>query len=290
MLLKEKVRPYFYLAPAYLCMSLIFIYPVITLFRFSMLKIRGSEHTFVGFNNFAYLFRDEVFGLAIRHNLTLLICVPVLIFLALIFSSLLFDQMTGWKFYRVSIFLPYILAIPVVGIIFSYIFQYNGILNTFLRWVGLGKLALDWLGKPSLALQTVMFVIIWKELGFGTILFLARLMSMDAELLEAATIDGANWWQRLIHINIPQLHSAIEFYVIISVINMLSWMFPYIYIMTTGGPANATMITELYIFQHGFRYQMMGVASACAVLLLAVTFVFIFLQFRIRGGMAIEKA
>jgi ABC-type sugar transport system permease subunit len=132
-------------------------------------------------------------------------------------------------------------------------------------------------------------VIVWKELGFGTILFLARLMSMDTELLEAATIDGANWWQKLFFISIPQLRTAMEFYVIITTINMLSWMFPYIYIMTTGGPANSTMITELYIFQHGFRYQMMGVACACAVLLLVITSILIFLQFRIRGGMAIEK-
>ena len=287
--LKENIRPYFYLAPAYLCISLIFIYPIITLFRFSFMRIRGPEHTFIGLSNFSYLFHDQIFHMAIRHNLVLLICVPFLVLLSLMFSSLLFDRMLGWKFYRVSIFLPYILAIPVVGIVFSYIFQYNGILNTFLRWIGLEKTAVDWLGKPSLALPTVMFVIIWKELGFGTILFLARLMSINIELIEAATIDGANWWQRLFNINIPQLRTAIEFYVIILTINMLSWMFPYIYVMTTGGPANATMITELYIFQHGFRYQMMGVASACAVLLLVITSIFIILQFRIRGGMAFEK-
>jgi ABC-type sugar transport system permease subunit len=142
---------------------------------------------------------------------------------------------------------------------------------------------LDWLGSTRLALPTLMFVIIWKEVGFGVVLFLARLMSAEQELFDAAKIDGANWWQLHWHITIPELATVIEFFSVISVITMLSWVFNYVYVMTAGGPGNSTMVTELYIYLTGFRYNQPNLTSAVAVLLLFVTGLFIFLELRLRG-------
>ena len=125
--------------------------------------------------------------------------------------------------------MPYILAVPVVGVVFSNILQLNGVLNETLRHLGLGRLALDWIGNPNLTLWSVMAVIIWREVGFGIVLFLARLLSINEELIDAGKVDGANWWQRLWFVIIPQLGSVIEFYTVVSVITMLAWIFSYIY-------------------------------------------------------------
>ncbi len=120
------------------------------------------------------------------------------------------------------------------------------------------------------------------EVGLGVVLFLARLMSVEEELFDAAKIDGANWWRLQWHITIPQLASVIEFFAVISVITMLSWVFNYVYVMTGGGPGNSTMVTELYVYLQAFRYHQMNIASAASVLILLVSGVLIFVQFRLR--------
>jgi ABC-type sugar transport system permease subunit len=245
---------------------------------------------FVGLNNYKLIFMDDVFIKAIQHNGALLICVPIMVVGALLLAIFLFERIRGWQFYRTTIFLPYLLPITVVGLVFSYIFQFSGVLNGILNALGLKFLALDWLGSTKLVLPTLMFVIIWKEMGFGVILFLARLMSVDEELYDAAKIDGANWLQLHLNITVPQLSTVIEFFSVISVITMLSWVFNYVFVMTTGGPGNATMVTELYIYLQAFQYNNMGFAAAVSVLLLLVTGIFIFLELYLRNREEVGEA
>jgi ABC-type sugar transport system permease subunit len=262
--------------------SLIFGYPIFRLVVMSFQRRLKGADIFVGFTNYHALFKDDVFLKAVQNNLTLLICVPIMVVIALILAIFLFERVRGWQIYRSTLFLPYLLPITVVGLIFSYIFQLSGVLNDLLTGIGLERLALDWLGSTRLALPTLMFVIIWKEVGFGIVLFLARLMSVEEELFDAAKIDGANWWQLQWNITIPQLSTIIEFFTVISIITMLSWVFNYVYVMTGGGPGNSTMVTELFVYLTGFRYNQMNMASAVSVLLLLVTGVFIFLELRLR--------
>ncbi len=280
----RKHEPWLYLAPMFASLALVFGYPVVRLFIMSVQRTAGGTTQFVGLANYRAMFRDEVFLQAVRNNLTLLICVPIMVFVALVLAVFLFERIRGWQLYRTTLFLPYLLPITVVGLIFSYIFQLSGVLNEFLTAIGLGRLAMDWLGSPRLALRTLMFVVIWKEVGFGVVLFLARLMSVEEELFDAAKIDGANWWQLQRHITVPQLAGVIEFFSVVSVITMLSWVFGYVYVMTGGGPGNATMVTELYVYLMGFRYNQMSIAAAVSILLLLVTGVFIFLELRLRVG------
>jgi ABC-type sugar transport system permease subunit len=279
----RKYEAWLYLAPLFLVLALVFAYPLVRLAMISLQRTVGGKTVFVGLTNYRSLFRDDVFHQAVRNNLTLLICVPIMVFAALLLAVLLFERIRGWQLYRTTLFLPYLLPITVVGLIFSYIFQQSGVLNEFLKAVGLGGLAQDWLGSPHWALPTLMFVVIWKEVGFGVVLFLARLMSVEEDLFDAAKIDGANWWQLQLHITIPQLSTIIEFFTVVSVITMLSWVFNYVFVMTGGGPGNATMVTELYVYLMGFRYNQMSIASAVSVLLLLVTGIFIFLELRLRS-------
>jgi ABC-type sugar transport system permease subunit len=279
----RKYEPWLYLAPALVMVLAVFGYPVVRLAALSMQRSQGGSPVFVGFENYQMLFRDDLFLRAAQNNLKLLLTVPVTVGLALVLAVFLFERIKGWRLYRTTLFLPYLLPIAAVGLVFSYIFQLSGVLNDFLEAIGAGVLAQDWLGSTTLALPTVMFVIIWKEAGFGVVLFLARLMSVEEELFDAARVDGANWWQLQRHVTIPQLATVIEFYVVISIITVLSWVFGYVFVMTNGGPGNYTMVTELYVYLMAFRYNQMNMAAAVSVLLLLVTGIFIFLELRLRG-------
>ncbi len=285
----RKLEPYLFLAPALAALILVFAYPIVRLTILSFQRPSSGEMVFVGLANYRSILKDDVFLMAVKNNLTLLLCVPVMVVVALVLAVFLFERVRGWRFYRTTLFLPYLLPITVVGLVFSYIFQLSGVLNEFLISIGLDRLALDWLGSTKLALPTLMFVIIWKEVGFGIVLFLARLMSVEEELFDAAKIDGANWWQLQWNITVPQLAGVIEFFTVVSVITMLSWVFNYVYVMTGGGPGNSTMVTELYIYLSGFRYNQMNIASAVSVLLLMITGVFIFLELRLRERSAVME-
>jgi ABC-type sugar transport system permease subunit len=270
-------------------LGFIFAYPIARLFEFSFRLIRGASGPWVGTLNYRNVFDDPTFREAAVHSLTLLLAVPIMTIISLVISVLLYERVRGWRAYRTLFFLPFILAIPIVGIVFGYIFTLNGVLNEILRGIGLDALALDWLGSERLALWTVMFVIVWREVGFGIILFLARLLSLNQDLIEAARIDGAGWWRRLRHVVVPQLRGTIEFYAVIAVITMLAWVFAYVYTITKGGPGTATQIVELYIYNQGLKNSLPGMASAVAVLLLVTTLILIAALFRIRAKAAEEE-
>jgi ABC-type sugar transport system permease subunit len=281
--------PYLYVAPATVLLALIFAYPIVKVIDFSTRLIRGSTGPRVGTLNYRLAFEDPTFRDAAKHSALLLLAVPILLFISVVVSVLLYERMRGWKLYRSILFIPYILAVPIVGIVASYLFALNGVLNSILRGIGLDGLALDWLGSERLALWTVMAVIIWREVGFGIILFLARLLSMSEEPLEAARIDGANWWSRLRYVILPELRGTIEFYVVVASITMLAWVFAYVYTLTSGGPGTATTILELYIYNQGLRNSLPGMASAVAVLLLGATTILIGIRFWVNSRRSDEE-
>jgi ABC-type sugar transport system permease subunit len=115
-------------------------------------------------------------------------------------------------------------------------------------------------------------------------LFLARLQSLNEEIIDASKVDGAGWWQRLWYVIVPQLRDVTEFYVVNTVIMMIAWVFSYIYVITRGGPANSTQVLEFYIYNSAFRYNLFGSASAVAAMLFIITLVLIVPFFILRGG------
>lgn len=275
-----RAEPLVWIAPALVVVAFVFGYTMVELVRTAF----EYEGEWVGLENFRLTVDDPTFRTALTHNARLLLAVPVLVLLAILLAVLLFETLRGWRFHRAAVFLPYVLPIPVVAVIFGQILQLNGLLNQGLRSLGLGALAVDWLGQPKWALWTMTGVIIWKELGFGVILFLARLLSLPAETFEAARIDGARFFRLHRYVTVPQLAGVIAFYVVIEAITMVSWVFNYVYVMTNGqgGPGNATMVTELYIYQTAFQYQAPELAAAAAMILFALTFVLIVFFFRIQ--------
>ena len=281
--------PYLYCAPVAALLALVFGYPLVRVVDFSMRLVRGASGPFVGLDNYRLVFDDPTFRSAARHSATLLLAVPVMLAISVLVGVLLYDRMRGWRLYRSVLFMPYILAVPIVGIVASYIFQLNGVLNTMLRGIGLDGLAQDWIGTSRWSLWTVAFVIVWREVGFGIVLFLARLLSQDEGPLEAARIDGAGWWGRLRYVILPELKGTIELYVVIAAITMLAWVFAYVYTITAGGPGDSSTVLELYIYNQGLRNSLPGMACAVAVLLLGVTTIAIAILFWVRARNEAEE-
>jgi ABC-type sugar transport system permease subunit len=273
-------EPVVWIAPAVLVVLFVFGYSMVELGRQS-LEHKGK---WVGLENFRLTVTDPTFQAALEHNARLLLAVPVLVATALLLAVLLFEALRGWRFHRAVVFLPYVLPIPVVAVVFGQILQLNGLLNRGLHGLGLGGVAFDWLGDPSWALWTMTGVIVWKELGFGVILFLARLLSLPTETFEAARIDGATFFRLHRFVTVPQLGGVIAFYVVVEAITMVSWVFNYVYVISngTGGPGDATQVTELYIYQSAFQYSAPDLAAAAAVILFGTTLVLIAAFFRIQ--------
>ena len=283
-----RVEPLVWIAPAIAVVVFVFGYSMVELVRTS-LHFEGHWTT----DNFRVAWTDPTFRTALSHNARLLIAVPILVATSLLLSILLFEGMRGWRFHRWALFLPYVLAIPVIGVVFGQLLQFNGLVNQLLRAVGLGGLAQDWLGQPRWALWTMTAVIVWRELGFGIVLFLARLLSVSSDIFEAGRMDGARFFRLHRRITLPQLSGVIVFYVVVEAITMVSWVFNYVYVMTNGqgGPGDATQVTELYIYQMAFQYQSPEIASAAAATLFGVTLVLIAIFFRIqrRSGLGLDE-
>lgn len=265
---RVNISPYLYILPAFIALTAVIIYPIANMAVQSFFTSVGDKNVFVGFQNYKIAFADELLWTAMKNNLKLFLCVPLLTLVSLIIAAILYNKIRGWKFYRSIVFIPYILAIPVVGIVFSYLLQYNGIINVILENIGLKWLASDWLGDPHLAFPSVAAVIMWKQMGFGVVLFLARMMSIDKSLYESAEVDGANEFQMFKSITVPQTKSIIEFYVIITLIEMLSWVFNFVYVMTAGGPGNKTLVLEYLIYKKSFGGGDFNIAMAISVILL----------------------
>ena len=266
--LTQDLRNSLYFVPALILIGFVFLYPLYRVISISFFEaVLGSSapgaQKFVGFKNFAFVFKDNIFWESLTHNIVLfVICVPVLVFLSIMLSVLLFERMKGWQVYRTIVFTPYVLPIVVVGICFGFMFQLNGVINTIF------SSKIDWLGKSLPAFFVLILMIVWKELGFGVIIMLARLLSLEPTLLEAARLDGCNWWQLLIRVVIPQMKEVIYFYTVLTTITVFTWLFNYVFVLNRGGPGTSTYILELYIFNQGFKYQNRGIASAVAVILL----------------------
>ena len=267
--------PYLYVLPMVAALIFAFGYPLVSVLRNSLYTGSIYQLTYVGLGNFRALFGDDVFRTALANNLKLLLTVPVMTVVALLLAVIIHEGVRGGRFYRSAIFFPYILPAVGTGLAFSVFLSLNGGLNGGLRSIGAGALALDWLGSPDLAIWSVGGMVVWQQLGFGVVVFLAALLSLPGETVEAARLDGASWWQLQTRVTLPQIRSTIEFFVVTEAITVLSWVFTYVYVLTGGGPGNSSMVMEFYIWKEGFAQGAVGLANAAAVVVLALAAVLI---------------
>jgi ABC-type sugar transport system permease subunit len=289
--LTTKLKPYLYVLPLVALLAFVFGYPLVRIFEFSFKLVRGVDGPWIGLRNYELILSQSLFWESVLHNVQLLLAIPAMVVISLLISILLYERVPGWRLYRIIVFVPFVLAIPIIAVIMKRMFQFSGPVNEVLRWLSLDVLALDWIGSSDVALWTVMILIIWRESALGIILFLARLLSLDESVIEAGRLDGANWWQRVWHIILPQMRGVIEFFVVVSVITMLASVFAYVFVMGggRGGPGTATMVIELYIFNALIRTSLPGIASAASVLLFLVSVILIYPMFRARRRVAEQE-
>jgi len=280
----SRLSPYLYVLPLVALLAFVFGYPLFRIFEFSFKMVRGINGPWIGFRNYELVLTQSLFWESILHNLQLLLAIPAMVLISLLVSILLYERVAGWRIYRIIVFVPFVLAIPIIAVVMKRMFQFSGPVNEFLRWLSLDFLALDWIGSSDVALWTVMILIIWRESALGIILFLARLLSLDESMIEAAKLEGASWWQRVWYIILPQMRGVIEFFVVVSVITMLAAVFAYVFVMGggRGGPGTSTTVVELYIFNALIRTSLPGIASAASVLLFLVSVLLIFPLFSAR--------
>jgi ABC-type sugar transport system permease subunit len=287
---RRVLWPYVFVLPAVAALGFGFVFPLVSVVRNSFYAGSFYELQFVGLGNFRALFQDDVFVRSLTNNLRLLLTVPVMTVLALLVAVVLHDGVRGWRIHRGAVFLPYILPAVGIGLAFGALLQFNGAFNQAVRGLGLGFLAQDWLGSPHLAIWSVGGVVVWQQLGFGVVVFLAALLSLPQEVVEAARLDGASWWQLQTRVQIPQLRTTIEFFVVTEAITVLSWVFTYVYVLTGGGPANASSVMEFYIWRNGFAQGSVGLANAAAVVVLLLAAVLIAVYLRLRRAPEDEGA
>ena len=274
------IGPYLLIAPAGAFIAVVFLYSLIRLGYVSVHTGNDGTEGPAQLTAYRLILDDPIFRDAVKHNLTLLLSVPVVAVLALSIAFVLHEGIRGWRVYRTIVFLPYMLAIPVLGTTFVYLLSLKGVLNTTLEAIGLGVLRQDWLGDPSWALGSIASIIVYHELGFGVVLFLARLLSLPEEVDQAARIDGCTWLQLRRRVTLPQMRGVITAFVVLEFTTMLSWVFAYVYSTTHGGPNFATYVLEFYVFDNAFTFRSPSFAAASALMLLAATTVLIAIQVR----------
>jgi len=285
---RRQLWPYGYMGPAVVALLVVFAYSFVEVVHYSFYAGSVGALTYVGVSNYRELFIDPQFVHAMFNNFRLLFTVPIVTILALALALVINTTFRGVRLYRAIVFVPYILPATAIGLSFSYILQGNGILDGVLKNLHLSFLIHDWLGSPSWVMFSIGSVIVWQQFGFGVVVFTAALLAVPGETIEAARIDGANWWAVQRRILIPQIHRIIEFFVILQAITVLSSVFTYIYVLTGGGPGYSSGVMEFFIYQNGFENGSIGIASAAAVVLLALASVLIAIYLWMRARAARE--
>ena len=234
----------------------------------------GPLSDFIGLHNYKIILTDPVFRSSLIHNviiavLSLVIQLPISIGIALLMNR----KIRGSSFLRVAVFAPYVVSLATTAVLWSLLLEPSGFVDQLFKAVGLGSLVHFWLADPTIVLYTMFVVLTWQYIGFGIILLLAGLQGIPSELREAAAIDGATGWQTTRQITLPLLRPTIRIWIFLSMIGSLQ-VFDLVWIMTLGGPANASSTMVFYMIFFGFHSQEFGFGSAAAVILFIICFVF----------------
>ena len=285
-------RFWWYLVPGFAALFVIIIVPLCWNVYLSFTSYRGIKPPiWIGTENWVRLFNDATFWTSFRNSIAMIIAmviVPTL--LGLLLGATLFDvvgKKFGGKlasFLRATYYLPQILPTVVAAIVIGWVLRPgDGALNKLLGAVGLGSLASNWLGSPSTALVSIMVVLVWVQLGYPVVIFMAALGRVDPELYEAAELDGANWFQRFRAITINIIRPEIFVVVLTCTIAALKVFGP-IYALTRGGPGTSTIVPSYYSYSQFFQSQQVGygaaISTALTVVIIIVSILFIRAQER----------
>lgn len=264
------------IAPGLVLFVVFVLVPIVIAFYYSLFNYPGFGplNDFIGLHNYKVAFADPVFRSAMEHNgiialLSVVIQLPLSIGIALLLNR----RFRGRSAVRLAVFAPYVVAPAISAVMWYLLLQPAGFIDQAMKAVGLGALERQWLADTHIVLYVLFAVISWQYMGFGIVLLLAGLQGIPAEIREAATIDGATPWQVTRRITVPLLGPTIRIWIFLSVIGSLQ-VFDVVWIMTEGGPANASQTMVTYMYDKGVQSTQFGYGAAISVIVFAVCLVF----------------
>lgn len=272
---------YLFVAPFYINFLVFGLFPMVYSFYLSFHKWTGfGPMSFIGVDNYTGVLRDERFLTSMKNLIYLWLGhIFIMLALALLLAVILNSKLIkGREIYRAIFYLPNVGAAAAMALVFGLIFDTNtGILNLVLNRVGLPSV--PWLSSPDWSKPSLILFNIWGSTGWYMVILLAGLQSIDPLLYEAAEVDGANGWRKLLHITVPSLRGILFFCFTIETIGSFG-VFTAPYVLTKGGPLNSTLTPALYLYQSAFQYNKMGYASAISFVLFACVVVVSLVQTR----------
>ena len=278
---RYDVTGWLFCLPAVLFGLVFLVTPIVLSFVFSFTDyhmLRGL-HAFVGFKHYVELLHDAVFGKAIANTFKFAVfVVPLQCGLALVLALLVNRTAKGFGIFKLAYFAPVITSMTVVALLFMNFYDTSGLFNLLLGLVGIEPQG--FLHDPNQAMYSIIFMSVWQGAGYQMIILLAALQNVQPELYEAASLDGANGWQKFRNVTLPGILSVGSFVLLITVFVAFK-LFTQPYIMTQGGPDNSTMTVVLYIYERGMTDKLIGYGSAIAMLF---TFAFIVASAVGKGG------
>ena len=268
----NKLSPYIFLSPALFLLSLFIIVPMLEVVYFSFMRYSffGTSE-FIGFGNYTRLFADSNFWWTLFNSLLYVLVTPVLMVVSLIFALSIRNSMRSAKVLRLFFFLPVITPIVVVGIMWKWIFtEESGLFNYILSLIGVGNV--PWLTNYPTNVVSVMILTVWRGFGYYMMILLAGMALIPKEIEEAGILDGANPFQQVIHIILPNLKPTLLFIFVVSSSSAIK-LFTELYVLIPGVPMNNKTLVA-YLYRQSFERFDFGYGSALAVVLFVITSVF----------------
>lgn len=278
-----------YLAPGLVGFGAIVVIPLAVNIALSFTRWSGvGDPEFLGLKNYRRLVRDSVFWQSFENSIWFVLAMAVVpTILGLILAAVLFDYIAPrfgqrWSSaFRAGYYLPQILPVTVAGVVWMWILGPYGVFNSVLKTLGASDPP-NWLGEPTWALLSVMVVLVWIQLGYSLVIFMAGLGRVDPQYYEAAEIDGASWFQRFRFITISQLRPE-TFVVLLTTTIAALKVFSQVYVLTKGGPGTATMVPSYYSYSNFFGTLDVGYGAAIATVLTLVIMVLAVAFLKVRG-------
>jgi ABC-type sugar transport system permease subunit len=277
---------YWFILPCVALFGLFIGYPLIRSIYLSFTDWPGfGPEKFVGFRNFTAMFHDQVFRTALTNTIVFTAATTIVAtVLAMVLAAVLTHRWRGGTIFRVAIFVPALLSLVVSGTLWGLIYEPDfGILDSALKSVGLHSLAISWLSDSATVVPALIVVSIWQSLGFFMLIFYAALQDIDPELYESARLDGASVISQFRYVTVPMLRSVTSIVITLNLINGLK-VFDLIYVMTGGGPNNASETLATYLYSLAFGGQVagaipaIGYATAIGVMILILAIVVVSVQ------------
>lgn len=284
---RQERTAWAFVLPVLAIILLVFVLPTALAFGLSVTDYSlyaladWSNLRFVGIGNFAQLLSTPLFWRALGNTLLFaLLGVPMAIGASLLAALLLDAEAVRWKpLWRVLLFAPYVTSVVATAVVWRFLLNERyGLINYALGWVGIAPI--DWLGSPTSSIPAILLFVTWKVFGYNMVVFTAALSAVPTELMEAARLDGAGRWTRFRHVTLPAIGPTLILAAVMSVAGFLQ-IFAEPYVMTLGGPAQSTTTVLYFMYDQGFKWWNLGLASAVAFILFLLILALTIVQTRI---------